>query len=172
MSALHGSRNCCVCGARQEHLRPDLVEGDARRNSAANLCSDCKSSLRKNRIQACTNCWMHPGLRLSIMAVARALERLDYRFKKSPYGQRNKNAPDVKVRREEVARRSAHSASPAQTRLIFIDESGAKTNMTPALRKGARRPSAWSMPRRTGDMEHNDDDLGATSGWQHGGYGD
>jgi transposase len=33
------------------------------------------------------------GVKASIMAVARALERLDYRFKKSPYGRRNKTVP-------------------------------------------------------------------------------
>ena len=33
------------------------------------------------------------GMKVSIMAVFRALDRLDYRFKKSPCGRRNKTAP-------------------------------------------------------------------------------
>jgi transposase len=49
------------------------------------------------------------GVKASIMAVARALERLDYRFKKSPYGQRNKNAPMSKCGVKSGAKK--HSAS-------------------------------------------------------------
>ena len=36
------------------------------------------------------------GVKASIMAVARALERLDYHFKKSPCGHRNRTAPMLK----------------------------------------------------------------------------
>ena len=36
------------------------------------------------------------GVKASIMAVSRALERLDYHFKKSLYGRRNKTAPMLK----------------------------------------------------------------------------
>lgn len=50
------------------------------------------------------------GIQASIMAVARALERLDYRFKKSPYGRRNKSAPLLKRDARSGAQKQQASA--------------------------------------------------------------
>jgi transposase len=50
------------------------------------------------------------GVKASIMAVARALERLDYRFKKSPYGRRSKSAPMSKRGVKSGAKKRSSSA--------------------------------------------------------------
>lgn len=67
------------------------------------------------------------GVAASVMAVHRALERMDCRRKKKSLHASEQERPDVKTRREEWR----HQAGELErARLVFIDESGAKTNMT------------------------------------------
>ena len=65
-------------------------------------------------------------LSCSIVAVHNALKRLGYRYKKTLRASEQERA-DVKQRREEW---SARQGALDFTRLVFLDESGAKTNMT------------------------------------------
>src|SRR5512138_3781058 len=134
-----GLRPRLRCGSRRVLTRPGrlLQPGWDGRRAAASLAAIAPSSLpvwRRSPTSRCRSlrrrCWLNSGLRLTLPTCPSSCAGRVTLIKKTLLASERERA-DVKAEREEwhTHRLPAIRATPA--RLVFIDETSVKTNMTP-----------------------------------------